>query len=247
MVTYYNSFRNPGKTYRTTPNFGIPKGTYNRNGNPVHAICLHTLGETLEEYDALVTASLTRDKAQTWHPSLHYAIGYNGEIHEYVNPADIAWGLWDYQMANFPTPYTPGPSGLFALYPDVNPEQYLIHIAASSGKGASLVGDNPAPFSDVMFKQHVRLIAYLCDLYSITATSTTITTHDQLDTQFSGRCVPSQYPYAALLSAVQTLIAAHGEAPDEEFDRLDLREYVGRFTVGRSRIGSQAFITDDTL
>lgn len=239
-MPFYNSFRRPGSTRKLSPNFGIPKGTFGRNGHTILAVCLHSLEETLEEYDSKMTDPESRSRAQTVHPSLHYVVGYDGAVHQYVDEADIAWGLWDYDRRAFPSPYPPGTWSVPALHPGIPPDAYVLHIGTAAGPDSA-----PVPFPDVMIHQTARLIAYLFYTYALVFSNLALVTHDQVDAQFVGKCVPADFPYLAIYRAAYDLIAAHGEPPDDEFDRINLREYIGPFTVGLSRISSAAYISPD--
>ena len=155
-----------------SPTFGIPKGAPGRNGNVIQGIVLHCLKESLEEYDQLVCKNHKIGKAKPSHASMHYAIGYSGGIHQYVEDANIAWGFADY-LSNFPGPYPV--SGLnWALVtanPTVSPDYYVLHIGLESGVP---INDNecvncagPTVLDRGGYRQLVHLLAYLAQTYSI--------------------------------------------------------------------------------
>ena len=242
-------FRKPHLTTMLSPVRGIPFGMFGRGEYAPQAIVLHALRLTLESYDAQVVHPERvsyRDRAQVKHPSLHYAIGYNGEIHQYVNDLDVAHGLWDYNLGAFPSSFPHGDFELLDTYPDVAPDYYCLHIGAMSGMfGEQLVETKTAvPVSLAALVSHARLLAWLCHTYDIACDETHVVTHETIDLQFRGVCVgEAGYPYAAMLALAQFILANGGET-DFAFEppaRDD--QTTGPFTVGISRVGSAAFIS----
>ncbi len=63
---------------KPSPNFG------SRDGNPIKYICLHIAAGTLLGTDNW----FANPKSQV---SSNYGVGYNGEIHQYVNDSNMAW------------------------------------------------------------------------------------------------------------------------------------------------------------
>lgn len=233
-------FRKPPTTVLRSPTFGLPRLTFGRTPYSPEIIILHVLRCSLDSYDAQETNPFIRNKAEPKHPSLHYAIDYEGNVHQYVEDADIAWGLWDYSMTSFPSTY---PEGTFDLpHASITPDYYSLHIGAMSGerdvKGERVI------FSDTELLNHARLIAWLCHTYEIDCDLDHVTTHDQIDTQFEHVCVTDDYPLAAILALAQQIIADGGEY-DVVFEPPPvIEEYIGVFIIGFSRIGSQALIRD---
>lgn len=244
-------FRLPNITTLLTRLFGIPKGTFGRGIYEPKAIILHSLRHTLDTYDAQVIHPELisyRDRAQVKHPSLHFAIDYDGAVHQYVNTLDVAWALWDYDNGHFPNPFPEGSFAWLATYPDVTPDMYSIHIGATSGEfGTQIIPPKSSiPMSVASILQHARLIAYLCHAYNITCNTTNVVRHETVDTQFVGECIgDATYPYTTILGLAQAIIAAGGESDIIfEFPPV-LTEITGPFTVGVSRISSAAYISAD--
>lgn len=234
-------FRLPSITLRPSPTFGIPLGVFGRGIYVQKAIVLHSLRTTLEGYDAQETNTFLRNKAQQRHPSVHFAVGYSGETHQYVQVADVANALFDYKMTAFPTPFPHGDFVWLTTYPNIQPDYYSVHIAYVSGE---LVGGQvvyqPASYSAML--NLARLIAYYCHAYSITCNTVNVVTHDHVDTQFQGMCADSTLPYSTILAMAQALIASGGET-DRVFDPdPTIEETTGEFIVALSRISSGAYI-----
>lgn len=237
------SFRFPATTILRSPTFGIPRGTFERGDfdTPV-AIVLHTLRVSLQSYDAQETNTFERNLAEPRHPSVHFAIDYAGNCHQYVEVADVAWGVLDYSRTSFPSPFPQGDWELLDTYPSVSPDYYSIHIAAVSGESTEN-GESQTAFTSAMLLTHARLIAWLCHTYEIDCDADHVTTHEHVDTQFTGVCAGADYPYAQIMAAAQAIITAGGESPDPIFNPPPiLEEYFGIFTVGKSRIGGRAYI-----
>ena len=95
--------------------FGIKRGTAGRQGYPIRAIVLHCLGTSLTDYDNAACPSC-KTETPTCHASMHYAIDKDGILRQYVDDANIAWGVQSYP-GNFPTT-TPIPN---PQYPVVYP------------------------------------------------------------------------------------------------------------------------------
>lgn len=242
------SFRYPNRSILRSPTFGLPRGTFGRGIYTPQAIILHTLRCSLEAYDAQVTNGFIRNAAEPRHPSLHYAIDMQGNVHQYVEHADVAWGMWDYDMAHFPSVFPASNWTLLSTYPGVTPDFYALHIGCVSGEFDSLQHDaqQVTAMTPVTILQHARLIAYLCNLFTITCDSTHVLTHDLIDNQFDRVCVDESYPYAAILALANTIITAGGETPDPVFTHdPTLEEFFGPFTVGVSRVSSAAYISND--
>lgn len=236
-------FRKPSTTTILSRLFGIPKGTFGRGIYEPECIILHSTQLTLDSYDSQVIHPeylLYRDKAQPTHPSLHFAVGYGGEVHQYVNTADVAWGLWDYDMGHFPDPFPEGNSPVLNLHPGISPDFFAIHIGAMSG-----ITGIQTPMTAVSIKQHARLIAYYCQLYEIDCNTSHVVMHGTIDLQFADICrADAAYPYAAILAAAQAIIAAGGE-DDLIFDPPPtIDEFLGPFTLNVSRLSSAAYLTE---
>lgn len=236
-------FRLPQITTILTRLFGIPKGTFGRGAYSPECIILHSTQLTLDSYDAQVIHPeylLYRDRAQPIHPSLHFAVGYGGEVHQFVNVADVAWGLWDYDMGQFPDPYPEGDSPILDLHAGVSPDRFAIHIGAMSG----IIGE-PTPMTAASIKQHARLIAYYCNLYEIDCDTDHVVMHGAVDLQFANICVADAvYPYAAILAAAQAIIAAGGEDDLVFSPPPIIDEFFGPFTLNVSRLSSASYLTE---
>lgn len=240
-----NVFRNPARTVLRSPTFGLPRGTFGRGIFSPDAIILHVLRCTLEAYDAQEVNGFTRDAAEPLHPSLHYALDAGGNIHQYVEDADIAWGLWDYSMGAFPAPFPEGAWGMLSENPGVTPDRYSLHIGIASGLVEGQIEHRTlVPITSPLLASLARLVAWLCHTYSIPCDAEHVTTHDAIDAQVAGLCVPADFPYSTVLALAAGIVDAGGESPDNLFDAFrDWQEFQGPFTVGVSRVSSAAYIS----
>lgn len=245
------SFRKPNMTTTLSRVYGIPLGTHGRGEYEPECIILHSLRLTLDSYDAQEIHPERvnyRDRAQPRHPSLHYAIDTEGNIHNYVNDLDIAHGLFDYDMAHFPDAFDEGTSPVLDLHPGISPDYFALHIGAMSGMfGTQQVPPQTSvPMSAASILQHGRLLAWLCNLYDIDCDEDHIVTHDTVDLQFVDSCIgDDEYPYAEILAAAQAIIENGGEL-DNIFDPPPIiEEFYGPWTVAVSRVSSASYISND--
>lgn len=248
-MTVPYSFKLPNITTKYTTVFGLPtRGTFGRGIYVPKSIVLHSLRVPLDTYDAQVLhpeRTAIRTLAQSRHPSLHFAIGYDGECHQYVDTNDVAWGMWDYWQSEYPDPFPEGAFTWLTTYPDISPDYYCIHIGAMSGM-FGLQQNEPItsiPMSESSKTIHARLIAYLCNQYNIICNTANVVRHELIDLQFVGDCIgDADYPYAEILARAQTIIANGGEL-DAIFDREPtLEEITGPFTLDVSRLSSAAYL-----
>ena len=169
--------------------YGIPRGTTGRNGRTIQGIMLHCLNMPMNAYDGHVTAK-GLDPALTNHTSVHYAISQDGVIHQYVDDADVAWGVQGY-VGNFPhsTPDADyiGWSTLKAANPNISADLYVIHIGVaiqSFGRQLDTCKDPcDVPhlgMTEMGYAQLVRLIAYLASKYNIPIDGQHIAFHDTI-------------------------------------------------------------------
>ena len=90
----------PALSFIPSANFGLPKGTVGRGAQVPVGIVLHTLRHSLDEYAALVLGQEDFSKAHIRHDSVHYAVGYDGATHQYVNATDTALSLDQFDFAH---------------------------------------------------------------------------------------------------------------------------------------------------
>lgn len=81
----------PGARWIGSPNFGYPKGAHGRQGHQVVAIVMHIAQGTLAGCDAYFQEQAPGGNADNA-VSSHFCIGMRGEIHQYVDVEDAAWG-----------------------------------------------------------------------------------------------------------------------------------------------------------
>ena len=169
-----------------TSHFGFPQGDTGRDGETLVGICIHTLESTLESYIAYMHSQRAyADIRPGEHGSVHYAIGAGGEIWQFIQDGNTAWGI---QELNNPT---------WALLPDhigVEPNYLFIQIGIEQYLSVN------AP--TLMFRALVELVAKLCEDYDIDVDADHIIAHSALDDTFTGCALPTN-----LIASVQSLLA----------------------------------------
>lgn len=202
----------PLTTFWGSDDFGIPKGTPGRNSQVPVGIILHSFRRELDAGDSQVKASEYRPYAHSRHSSVHYLIGYAGDIHQYILDTDIAWGTDDYNFTSQPNPPPIG-SPYWALqssYPGIPPDTYSFNVAITSG----LDKDNPEiqdPFSYATRISLIKLLCYLCNAYNIPIDAAHIVTHNQVDGSMVGDCVESYFPLADVIAETLAYCQSGGD------------------------------------
>ena len=83
-------------TWIGSPYFGYPDGTQGRNGYKPIAVCMHIAEGTLAGCDSWFNSPNNQGS------STHYCIGKSGEIHQYVEETDAAWGNGQVKKPTWP-------------------------------------------------------------------------------------------------------------------------------------------------
>lgn len=98
-------------TFISSPNFGI-----GRKGYKPEIIVLHIMAGSLSGTDSWFASTESQ-------VSSHYGIGFNGDIHQYVQEENTAW------TNGLVTGWTTGPTSKFVLSrPGINPNLYSLTI-----------------------------------------------------------------------------------------------------------------------
>lgn len=166
--------------------FGAPQGKPGREGKTIQGLVVHCIEQTQTQYDNLMC--MATPKLMPNHTSLHYVVSPEGMIHQYVDDANIAWGMQQY-LGNFPsvapvTPY-PGLATLSAANPGVSADLYTLHIGVSVAAPTAQACDDPCegqPLGMTLagYKALVQLLAYLSHAYSIPHDAQHIAFHDAI-------------------------------------------------------------------
>jgi N-acetylmuramoyl-L-alanine amidase len=174
--------------------YGVPRGTLGRAAYPIRAIVVHCLGMNLEQYRAKVCDPRAHISVNE-HASIHYGVGYDGDIRQFVDDGNVAWGMQSYNTTvPVTTPASPlaGWSALPALYPNLSADFYTLQIGiaapyrdtATSGCSNCCAADqcatHPFGLSDSGYRQLVQLIAYKAAQYSIPIDDEHIELHDRV-------------------------------------------------------------------
>jgi len=158
-----------------SPYFGYPDGTHGRNGHKPIAIVMHIAEGYLSGIDAWFNSPRNPGS------SSQYAIGKNGEIHQYVREDDAAWANGP---VNKPT--------WSLLIPGVNPNLYTISIEHEGFTGE--------PWTEAMFQSDVWLIKGIIDWWDIPPDRDHIIGHYQIDGVNRAHCPGTGLPWDRLLA-----------------------------------------------
>lgn len=174
--------------------FGIKRGTAGRRGYPIRAIVLHCLGTSLTDYDNAACPSC-KTETPTCHASMHYAIDKDGILRQYVDDANIAWGVQSYP-GNFPTTTpTPNPQNPTVYpgwawtqveYPNVPLDMYVLHVGIAIpvgiDRGVTCGCERTAGLSALGYDRLVQLLAALCEIHDIPIDGNHIAFHEEIET-----------------------------------------------------------------
>ena len=120
---------------KLSPNFG------SRNGFNPEFVVVHIMAGTLLGTDTWFASTASQVSA-------HYGIGFNGEIHQYVEEKNVAWAVG--RVKN-PTAKV--------LHPNINPNQYSISIEHE--------GQDLSKWTDSQLKVSADLIKDICTRHKI--------------------------------------------------------------------------------
>jgi len=174
--------RPAGIQLNLSPNFGIPKGVPGRSTFSIRGVVLHCLDQRLEQYVGVVCQDLKISKSKPRHSSLHYAVGYEGVLYQFVEDLNISWGFSEY-LGNFPGPFpisglnwpphttTPPTQG-------VTPDYYVLNVGLESGfvvDDTCTVCPGPTVLKGSGYRQLIHLLAWLFQETGLTPSPTTLT------------------------------------------------------------------------
>jgi len=160
-----------------SPNYGLPRGTKGRKGHKVIAIVDHIMAGSLIGTDSWF--GTTRSEA-----SAHFGIGKNGEIHQYVELADVAWHAGKVRKPDW------------ALLKDANPNYYTIGIEHE--------GQSGDVFTEAQYQATLWLHKRLIKQYDIPVTNDTIIGHYRIDSVNKANCPGTGFPWARLFEDLKT-------------------------------------------
>jgi hypothetical protein len=179
----------PAITWIGSPNWGYPPQVHGRNGCKVVAIVHHLADGTL-----IGTDSHFRNPASQ--VSTQFMVGKRGEIHQYVNTDDAAWG-----NGGLSKPDTSIPWIAKCVKDGVSPNLVTISVEYE-GKHA----DDPSGryhFTEEQVCAGIALDAWLCETYSITADRNSIVGHHHLDSVTRPNCPGPNFPFERVIAALQ--------------------------------------------
>jgi len=204
-------------------NFGYPDGTKGRTGYTPFAVVMHIAEGSLIGCDNWFNSPNNPGS------STHYAIGKTGEIHQYVDEADAAWGNGQVKK----------PSWLL-LVENVNPNLYAVSIEHEGHTGE--------PWTEEMFQADVWLVGQICQRWDIPIDSDHIIGHYRIDSVNRSRCPGTGLPWNRLLAEL-----ARVEPVEDEVHKLQRQvaalqaklDSIGRLVKTTS--ASQVYLLKDDM
>jgi N-acetyl-anhydromuramyl-L-alanine amidase AmpD len=157
------------------------------------AIVMHIMQGTLAGTDSY----FQQDSTQA---STNFGIGKNGEIHQYVDLKDGAWGNGKVANPNW---------GILSQFPGVNPNLFTISVEHEGFH--DLTKGDFYQFTDAQYEADIKLVAYLCDLYMIPCDRDHIVGHYQIDGVSRAFCPGPTYDFDRVINGAKALLDATPE------------------------------------
>lgn len=156
--------------------YGYPAGTKGRGGQRVIAIVNHIMEGTLAGTDS---------HFRYVDASTHFGIGRNGEIWQWVDLEDAAWGNGDVKLPNW------------RLLPPVGISPNLVTVSIEHE------GYTGQPLTPEQAKATFELQAWLCQELNIKPSADTIIGHYALNSVSRARCPGDAFPWAQLFQYLE--------------------------------------------
>lgn len=166
------SHSKPTITWIGSPNYGLPRGTQGRNGNKVIAIVNHIMSGTLVGTDSWFQNPSSEVSA-------HFGVGKNGEIHQYVDVNNVAWGNGVVDQPSWPL-----------LIANVNPNYYTVSIEHEGQSGEQ--------FTEEQYRATLALHRWLIETFGLQVNQDTIIGHNRIDSVKRAACPGSGFPWQRL-------------------------------------------------
>lgn len=158
--------------------YGYPPMNKGRNGQRVLAVVDHIMEGTLAGTD---------EHFRHVDASTHFGIGRNGQIWQWVDINDAAWGNGDVQNPSWP------------LLPDrVSPNLVTISIEHEGFTGQ--------PLTDAQKQASFQLQAWLCQQCNITPTRDTIIGHYRINSATRAKCPGDAFPWDELFQYLDQVL-----------------------------------------
>jgi N-acetyl-anhydromuramyl-L-alanine amidase AmpD len=156
-----------------SPNYGIPRGLRGRKGHKVIAIVNHIMAGTMAGTDSWFASPASGVSA-------HFGVGKAGEIHQYVEIADIAWHAGNVKNPSWPL-----------LIEGVNPNFYTVGIEHEGQSGDVM--------PEAQFEATLQLHRWLIGELGIEAEPDAIIGHYRIDSVNKANCPGLTFPWERLL------------------------------------------------
>lgn len=167
-------FPKPAMVQVPSPNFGFPRGTTGRAGNNVIAIVEHIMQGTLPGTDSWFGNPTSQVSA-------HFGVGKNGEIHQYVDLNNAAWGNGVVNTPSWPL-----------LIPNTNPNYYTVSIEHEGQSGDQ--------FSEAQYQASLSLHRWLIETLNLQINENTLIGHNKIDSVNKVNCPGSGFPWQRLFA-----------------------------------------------
>ena len=180
--------------------YGIKRLVPGRLTKTIQGIVLHNLGMDLPAYDARMRTRGAPGDEQL-HASVHYAIGLDGNIRQYVDDDDIAWGFQTYNgsfPSSAPDASYPGWTVLPGANAGVSADLYVLHVGLAippqlnTTEYCDPCSDGRLSLNEDAYRNLVQLVAYLKDEYSVPVDAQHLAAHQDIqelsDQEFAIPC-----------------------------------------------------------
>lgn len=175
-----------------SPFFGCPRGTRGRGEHKVVAIVNHIMEDTLEGADARFNSE------ENGGVSVHFGVGKNGEIHQYVRLGDAANHTGTVMEPDW-----------VLLLPDVNPDLYTLGIAHEGYPGEEMPPEQ--------FEATLQLHRWLVEVFSLEVNQDTIIGHCRLNSVDRKNCPGPTFPWEELFRKLAPDMVPFSDVPFEHW------------------------------
>jgi hypothetical protein len=250
----------PTITIFESEKYGFPKGTEGRGNVEIQGILIHCVSSLSTFQDCRkVYGALGRPRGIE-KDSVHYGIPYRGNVQQYVDDADIAWGLGPILPANETVPTYPNCiESLDWEVAEDNPgvpfDKYLIHIAVETSKNKAISQDKvedcncrsafDPSLSTEQSRNLIQLVSFLVAEYEIPIEAGFINFFHSIDPCVRAECgcQPCIVPF---LCAVDEYCQAPLHPEDVTYEETE-QEATIEYLIGVDQFGEKRKFTKSDL
>lgn len=219
-----------------------------RKHKPVAIVC-HIMQGTLKGTDA-------HFNNPNVDASTHFGIGKSGEVHQYVDLKDAAWGNGLMNKPDLSIPWLKE-----CWEKNINPNHVTISIEFEGMHSTTPQGWVKEPDwepTEAQVQTAIQLIAWLCWQFDIKPSRETVVGHYQIDSVNKPFCPGPKFPFNRIIDGVKKLLAKEAEALFVDilnhWARKDIESFASRKTPdgksliqGRPTADGAAFMPDQPI